>query len=336
LNKFRKFAIKEIAKLESRSQMYKQFDRFFETIQDWDQIIREEKDKELIKMAKEELDDALEELDKAQDKAVESLVPVSELDDKDWTMEIKSAAGGTESALFAEELKNMYESYCKMQGWRWIQHFHHQDNLLGRGWKHAKFEIKGINVYGVLKHEAGVHKVQRVPETEKQGRLHSSTAVIVVMPVIPSTFSINQNDIRIDTMRASGAGGQHVNTTDSAVRATHIPTGIIVVNKDQRDQHQNKDKALEILRERVYKYYAEIEINKIMEQKKAQIGTGNLSEKIRTYNWPNNRITDHRTQSQKFGLDSMLSGVLLQEFIDELIDKEKNDWISLILDQQKK
>lgn len=183
----------------------------------------------------------------------------------------------------------------------------------------------------MLKHEAGVHKVQRVPETEKQGRIHSSTAVVVIMPVIPHTFTIDPKDIKIETMRASGAGGQHVNTTDSACRVTHIPTGIIVVNKDQRDQHQNKDKAMEILRERVYKYYAEIEMNKIREQRKIQMGTGNLSEKIRTYNWPNNRITDHRTGTQKFGLESMFSGELLSEYIEELRDKERSDWIELIL-----
>jgi len=332
----RKLAIKEIAKLESRKHMYKLFHQYFTTIQEWDHIIAEEKDQELISMAKEELGDALEELLEVQDKAVETLVPVNELDEKDCTLEIKSAAGGTESALFAEDLKKMYEAYCKNQGWRWIEHFYVEDNATGNGWKYARYEIKGMDVYGVLKHEAGVHKVQRVPFTEKAGRLHSSTAIIIVMPVIPSTFKIDQKDIKIETMKASGAGGQHVNTTDSACRWTHVPTGIIVVNKDQRDQHQNKEKALEIMRERVYKHYAEIEFSKIKEERKGQIGTGNLSEKIRTYNWPNNRITDHRTGSQKFGLESMLGGVLLQEFIDELIEKDKTDWIQLILEQQNK
>ena len=209
------------------------------------------------------------------------------------------------------------------------------ETTLGKGCKTGKFEVNGDGAYGILRHEIGVHKVQRVPETEKQGRLHSSTAVIVVMPIIPRTYKIDPKDIRIDTMKASGAGGQHVNTTDSACRATHLPTGIIVVNKDQRDQHANKDKALEILRERVYKYYADIEKNKIREERKSQMGTGNLSEKIRTYNWPNNRITDHRTGSQKFGLDSMLQGVLLEEFIDELKEKEDEDWIKIILEKSK-
>lgn len=265
---------------------------------------------------------------------IDDIVPVSELDEKDCTLEIKQAAGGSEGALFAEDIKGMYEKFCKMQGWRWIQQSYYEDATLHKGCKYGKFEVKGTGAYGVFKHEAGVHKVQRVPETERQGRLHSSTAVVVAMPVIPQSFSIDPKDIRIDTMKASGAGGQHVNTTDSAVRATHLPTGIMVVNKDQRDQHQNKDKALEVLRERVYKYYSEIEMNKILEQRKSQMGTGNLSEKIRTYNWPNNRITDHRTGSQKFGLDSMLSGELLEEFIEELQDKEKTDWINLILKKQ--
>jgi peptide chain release factor 1 len=218
-----------------------------------------------------------------------------------------------------------------LQGWRWIEKTYQTDNTVGKGCKYGNFEVIGHGAYGILKHESGVHKVQRVPETEKQGRIHSSTAVVIIMPIIPRTFEIDKNDIRIDTMKASGAGGQHVNTTDSACRATHLPTGIIVVNKDERDQHKNKEKALSVLRERVYKYYAEIEMNIIREERKLQMGTGSLSEKIRTYNWPNNRITDHRTGSQKFGIDSMLSGELLGEFIDELIDKDRAEWIDIIL-----
>lgn len=175
--------------------------------------------------------------------------------------------------------------------------------------------------------------MQRVPETESKGRIHSSTAIVLIMPIVPVTFTLDEKDLRITTMKASGAGGQHVNTTDSAVRIVHIPTGITVVNKDERDQHKNKDKALSVIRERVYKYYAEKEFNKIREQRQSKIGSGNLGEKIRTYNWPNNRITDHRTGSQKFGLDAMFAGDLLNEFTEELIEQEKSELIDIILNK---
>lgn len=174
----------------------------------------------------------------------------------------------------------MYEKYAKIQGLRWTQITYNTDPALGKGCKYGRFEINGLNAYKLFKHEIGVHKVQRVPETENKGRLHSSTCIVLVMPIIPKTFFIDPKDIKIETMRASGAGGQHINKTDSACRATHIPTGIIATNQDERDQHANKDKALETLRERVYKYYAEIEMNKIQDQRKQQMGTGDLSEKV--------------------------------------------------------
>ena len=211
---------------------------------------------------------------------LDEIVPISELDEKDWTVEIKQAAGGVESTLFGEEVKNMYEKYAKLQGLRWTQVTYNIDPTLGKGCKYGRFEVMGLNSYKLFKHEIGVHKVQRVPETENKGRLHSSTCIVVVMPIIPKTFFIDPKDIRIETMRASGAGGQHINKTDSAWRATHIPTGIIATNQDERDQHANKDKALETLRERVYKYYAEIEMNKIKDERKQQMGTGDLSEKV--------------------------------------------------------
>ena len=296
-------------------------------------MIQSESDPELVQLAKDELEEALDQIYTSQEDIIEDLVPDSELDSKDWTLEIRQAAGGQESALFADDLKNMYHNYTQMQGLQWNQITYNKD-VGGKGWKYWNIEIKGMNAYQLLKHESGTHKVQRVPETEKQGRLHSSTAVVLIMPVVPRTFHIDPKDIKITTMKASGPGGQHVNTTDSAVRVVHEPTGITVVNKDERDQHKNKDKALLVLRERVYKYYSEKERNEIQAKRKSQLGTGNLSEKIRTYNWPNNRITDHRTGSQKFGLDSMLSGQLLMDFTEELLEKEKTDLIDIILNKE--
>lgn len=194
-----------------------------------------------------------------------------------------------------------------------------------KGCKKGVLSVKGENVYKHLKHESGVHKVQRVPETEKAGRIHSSTAIVVVMPEVPRDFTMDLKDIRFDYMRAGGPGGQHVNKTDSACRATHTPTGICAVSQEYREQQKNKDSALNALRQKLYQVFAEASLAEDSQARKDQIGTGNLGEKIRTYNWPNNRITDHRTGEQKFGLDQMLDGTLLEEFITELIELERSN-----------
>ena len=187
-----------------------------------------------------------------EESILDSILPIEEIDQSNVVLEIKQAAGGTESSLFADDLKKMYENFTRNMGWRWQVMEFQPDLQIGRGCKSGVFKITGENVYYHLRHESGVHKVQRVPETEKMGRLHSSSAVIIVMPEVPRSFQIDSKDIRIDTYRAQGAGGQHVNTTDSAVRATHIPTGIVATNQDERCQHSNKEKALATLHQRIF------------------------------------------------------------------------------------
>ena len=215
------------------------------------------------------------------------------------TLEVKSASGGSESSLFAEDILNMYRSYSENMGWNWEQISITSDFAIGRGCKSGKFlnkiglaRISGEYVYKHLKYEAGVHKVQRVPETESKGRVHSSTCQVIVLPDVKLVNSvINERDLKIDYYRASGAGGQHVNTTDSAVRITHLPTGIVITNQDERDQHKNKAKALENLKKKIKELETTSFYSNQNEARKKQMGSGNLNEKIRTYNWPDTRIT---------------------------------------------
>ena len=244
------------------------------------------------------------------------------------------AAGGSESSLFAGDIFDMYKQYCRIMGFKAVQTEFQMDFSINKGCKKGVLQIKGQDVYKHLKHESGVHKVQRVPETEKQGRLHSSTCVVVVLPEVPRDFSIDMREIRLDFMRAQGAGGQHVNKTDSACRATHVPTGISAVSQEFREQPKNKEKALSTLRQRLYELHCKETDAENAQMRKDQKGTGNLGEKIRTYNWPNNRITDHRTGEQKFGLDSMLKGELLCEFVDEAIDLERSKVLDSFLQSE--
>eukprot|EP00347_Sterkiella_histriomuscorum_P002111 403369434 len=275
-------------------------------------------DKEMREFAKEDYESIIESLDELQEQIEDEIVPKREVDAKNCTIEIRQAAGGSESSLFAEDLVNMYKQYAQNKGFKCVEEEFTQDLAIGKGCKHAVYKIIGTDSYKYFKHESGVHKVQRVPETEKAGRMHSSTVTMIVIPEIPKEFHLDEKDIRIDTYRAGGAGGQHVNKTDSAVRATHLPTGIICQCQDERTQHSNKARALDFLEE---------EQMKEKKQKKEQMGSGNLDSKIRTYNWPSNRITDHRLGVSKYGIEQMLTGELLEEFIDELLEMERTQSI---------
>lgn len=247
-------------------------------------------------------------------------------------MEVKSAAGGSESSLFAEDVVNMYKNFISKMGWDIKIVSYTSDFNLGRGCKSGTFKIMGDAVMKYLKWESGVHKVQRVPETEKNGRIHSSTCQVIVYTEKTFVFKdIDERDLRIDFFRSSGAGGQSVNKTESAVRLTHIPTGIVVQNQDERDQHKNKARAMAVLKQRIYNEQITAHNSEKCDERKSKMGSGNLSEKIRTYNWPDSRITDHRLGVTLFGIDKMLEGDHLDTFLEKLIEKDRLEKLNAIL-----
>lgn len=278
-------------------------------------------DKELKEMAQEEIE-TLKEKQKELTKEIElDLNPPDPMDKKDVIVEIRAGAGGDESALFAAELFRLYSRFAEKMGWQ--TSIISQNSIEIGGFKEIIFEITGHNVYGSLKYEMGVHRVQRVPETEKQGRVHTSTVTVAVLPQVEEEdFDINPNDLKIDVFRSSGCGGQSVNTTDSAVRITHLPTNTVVTCQDEKSQHKNKDKALKVLRSRLMAEQQEKKQAELSQKRRSQIGTGDRSEKIRTYNVPQDRITDHRIKHSWHNIDLIMEGNL-DVMIDVLKEKEK-------------
>ncbi len=249
------------------------------------------------------------------------LLPRDAADDKSVILEVRAGTGGDEAALFAGDLLRMYQRYADLRGWK-FQLLEDSPGEAG-GYKEAIAQISGKGVYARLKFESGVHRVQRVPETEAQGRIHTSAATVAVLPEVEEIdVDIRPEDIRIDTMRSSGAGGQHVNTTDSAVRITHIPTGI-VVTASQKSQHQNRATAMKVLQARLYETQREARDSERSEARKAQVGTGDRSERIRTYNFPQGRVTDHRINLTLYKLDRVIAGEALDEFIEALITENQ-------------
>lgn len=274
--------------------------------------------KELYELELVDLDGRI----KQEEQKLDHLVaPPDEFDDRSIFLEIRAGTGGQEAALFASDLLRMYSNYALKRGWRVaVQSESHTD--LG-GYREVIASIQGHGVYGYLKHESGVHRVQRVPATETQGRVHTSTATVAVLPEAEEVdIKIDPSDLRIDVFRASGAGGQHVNTTDSAVRVTHIPTGVVVSCQDERSQHKNKTKALKILSSRLLQAQKEQQEAAMSKQRKEQVGTGGRSEKVRTYNYPQNRITDHQVDVTLKNLDVVMEGEL-DEIIEALHEKER-------------
>lgn len=249
------------------------------------------------------------------------LLPHDPNDEKSVIVEIRSGAGGEEAALFARSVFRMYSMYAARQNWR-VEILNENDTELG-GIKEISFMIDGENVYSRMKFESGVHRVQRVPETETQGRIHTSTITVAVMPKAePVEFDLDPKDLKIDTFRASGAGGQHINKTSSAIRVTHLPTGTVVECQNERSQFQNKDKALEILRSRLLQQKQEAQQQRINADRHSQVGTGDRSERIRTYNFPQRRVTDHRVNLSLYKIEDIMNGDL-QEIIDALITAEQ-------------
>ena len=314
--KFRKL-MKEQADLAPIVDAYKQYKQAKQDVEDSLALLDEESDEEMKELAKEELADAKKRIEELEQELKILLLPKDPNDEKNVIVEIRAGAGGDEAALFASELYRMYVHYAESQHWK-TEMINVSESGIG-GMKEVEFMITGHGAYSKLKYESGVHRVQRVPETESGGRIHTSTATVAIMPEAEEfDVVIDDKDIRIDVMRASGNGGQCVNTTDSAVRLTHIPTGIVIYSQTEKSQLQNKEKAFRLLRSKLYDMELERKQNAEAAERRSQIGTGDRSEKIRTYNFPQGRVTDHRIKLTLYKIDAIMDGDI-QELIDSLI-----------------
>lgn len=290
--------------------------------------VKAERDKMADPELKELYDQELSELTQRQEQLIgeleETLFPVDPIDENNVFIEIRAGTGGQEAALFAADLARMYTTYALKKGWKASIVDMSQTDL--KGFREVTLSIEGQGAYGALKHESGVHRVQRVPQTESQGRIHTSTATVAVFPdvEVEQEIAINPSDLRIDTYRAGGAGGQHVNMTDSAVRITHLPTGVVAACQDERSQHKNKAKAMKMLASRLVAAQREKQNAEMASKRKEQVGTGERAEKVRTYNYPQNRVTDHQVEVTLKKLDMVMEGDL-DEIIDALKDKDRKD-----------
>ena len=281
-------------------------------------------DSDLIEIAKSEISNLKINLQSSEKSLKQLLIPKDPLDQKDVILEIRAGTGGDEAALFANELLRMYQRYAEDQNWK-VDYLSVSDSEKG-GMKEVIAKISGQSVYSKLKFESGVHRVQRVPETESQGRVHTSAASVVVLPEAEDVdIQIDEKDIRVDVFRSSGAGGQHVNTTDSAVRITHMPSGIVVQQQDEKSQHKNKAKAMLVLKTRLYDHERKKQEDDIADKRKSQIGSGDRSERIRTYNFPQGRVTDHRINLTLYKLEQILNASGLEEVISNLIIADQSN-----------
>lgn len=322
---------KEASDLHDVVEKYQKYKADKKEIKDNNEIISSESDSDLVDMAKEENSSLEQKIVDLEDEIKILMLPKDPNDDKDIIMEIRGAAGGDEASLFAGDLLRMYEKYAERQNWQ-VSIVDSEPTEVG-GYKRVAIMITGDKVYSKLKYENGAHRVQRIPVTESQGRVHTSTATVAVMPEYEQVdFELDPKDIRVDVYRASGAGGQHINKTSSAVRMTHLPTGIVVAMQDQRSQQQNREKAMQILTSRVYDYYESENRDQYDEKRKNAVGTGDRSERIRTYNYPQNRVTDHRIGLTLNKLDRIMNGEL-DEVIDALILYNQTKQLEELADQ---
>jgi len=309
--------MKEQSDLQPIVDAYKEYKGCKDTVEESISMLEEESDEEMREMLKEELNDAKKRIEELEHVIKILLLPKDPNDDKNVIVEIRGGAGGDEAALFAAELYRMYVHYAESRRWK-VETMEVDETGIG-GMKSVNFMVSGKGAYSVLKYESGVHRVQRVPETESGGRIHTSTASVAVMPEAEEVdVQIDEKDIRIDVMRASGNGGQCVNTTDSAVRLTHYPTGIVVYSQTEKSQLQNKAKAFALLRAKLYDIEQQKAHDAEAELRKSQIGTGDRSEKIRTYNFPQGRVTDHRINLTLYKLEKIMDGDI-QEILDACI-----------------
>ena len=311
---------KEQASLQAAYDLFQEYKEVKDGIDGAKELMKEN-DPEIKEMAKMELDELEERMPDIIKKLELELSPKDPNDNKNVIMEIRGAAGGDEGNIFAGDLYRMYVKYAESQGWK-VEVMEAEESEAG-GFSLISFNVIGDGVYGKLKYESGSHRVQRVPKTETQGRVHTSTATVLVMPEMEEVdVQINKSDLRIDTYRASGAGGQHINKTDSAVRITHLPTGIVATSQDGRSQHDNRDKAMKALVARVYDYFQSQQTEAIDSERKSKVGTGDRAEKIRTYNYPQNRVTDHRIGLTIQQLDRIIEGKL-DDIITALINEDQ-------------
>ena len=323
--------MKEIKSIEEIVLTYRDYKAAVQTEQESLEIL-ESGDSELRELAQMELDDAKEKIDELSEQLKILLLPKDPNDDRNVIVEIRGGAGGEESALFSAVLFRMYTMYAEKRGYR-VEVVNVNETELG-GYKEISFMIEGDGAYSRFKYESGVHRVQRVPETESQGRVHTSTTTVAVLPEAEDVeLEIDPKDLKIDTFRSSGAGGQHINKTSSAIRVTHIPTGTVVECQDERSQYKNKDKALKVLKSRLLKEKQDKQASEIAADRKSQVGTGDRSERIRTYNYPQGRLTDHRIGLTLYKLEDILNGNL-DEVIDDLVTADRAEKLKESMEQQ--
>ena len=313
--------MKEIKSIEELVQTYREYKSALQSEKESLEILEDSSDSELKELAQAELDEAKENIERLSEQLKILLLPKDPNDERNVIIEIRGGAGGEESALFSAVLFRMYSMYAEKRGYK-VEVINANETELG-GYKEISFMIEGEGAYSRFKFESGVHRVQRVPETESQGRVHTSTTTVAVLPEAEDVeLEIDPKDLKIDTFRSSGAGGQHINKTSSAIRITHLPTGTVVECQDERSQYKNKDKALKVLKSRLLKEKQDKQASEIAENRKSQVGTGDRSERIRTYNYPQGRLTDHRIGLTLYKLEDILNGNL-DEVIDALITADR-------------
>ena len=313
---------KENSDLTPIVEKYKEYKKAKQTIADDKEMLEAEQDKDMEELIKAEISETEEKLETISNELKVLLLPKDPNDEKNVIMEIRGGTGGEEAALFAADLMRMYSMYAETRRWK-IDILNSNPTDIG-GYKEVSFSVEGAGAYSRLKFESGVHRVQRVPSTESGGRIHTSAVTVAVLPEVEEVeVDINPNDLRIDVFRAGGPGGQCVNTTDSAVRITHLPTGIVVSCQDEKSQFKNKDKAMKILRSRIYDVMEEQRHKEIADKRRSQVGSGDRSERIRTYNYPQGRVTDHRINLTIHRLEQIMNGDL-DELIDSLITADQS------------
>lgn len=318
--------MKEHAELEELVLKYNEYKAVEKNIEEAKELLNEKLDKEFHEMVQAELEESERKLEAITKELKILLMPKDPNDEKNVIVEIRGGAGGEEAALFAGVLFRMYTRYAERKGWK-TEMVDSNPTEIG-GFKEVVFSITGKGAYSRLKFESGVHRVQRVPTTEANGRIHTSTVTVAVLPEVDEVdVYINPADLQIDTYRSGGAGGQHVNKTESAIRITHIPTGIVVTCQDERSQHKNREKAMKVLRSKLYEMALEQQNSEVAQARKSQVGTGDRSERIRTYNYPQGRVTDHRIGLTLYRLDDILDGDI-DEIIDALITAEQAEKLS--------